>query len=84
MAGSLGVYAQDEVAAEDSTVAKERASRPVKANVKTRTVSGRVMSAATKSPVAGALVSVSGYSGYSALTDEDGTFKFEIDRKSVV
>ncbi len=78
MAGSLGVYAQDEVAAEDSTVAKERASRPVKANVKTRTVSGRVMSAATKSPVAGALVSVSGYSGYSALTDEDGTFKFEI------
>lgn len=78
MAGSLGVYAQDEVSEDSVATAKERVARPAKANVKTKTVTGRVMSAAEKKPVAGALVSASGYSGYSALTNEDGTFTLDI------
>ena len=29
-------------------------------------------------PLGGALVSVSGYDGYSALTEEDGTYKLDV------
>lgn len=78
MAGSLGVYAQDEVTEEGEATAQERVARPAKVNVKTRTVTGRIMSGATHTPVAGALVSTSGYSGYSVLTEEDGTFSLDI------
>ena len=60
MAGALGAQAQEEAG---DSVAVARAHKPAQ-NVKTRPVSGRVYSAVTKTPLAGALVSVSGYSGY--------------------
>lgn len=76
MAGSLGGYAQEEAAAD--TVTASRPASPIKKNVKTRPVSGRVFAVTSGTPLGGALVSVSGYDGYSALTEEDGTYKLDV------
>lgn len=46
--------------------------------VRTRTVSGRVLDAMTRRPMEGAMVSTHGIEGYSALTEEDGTFSMEV------
>ena len=70
MAGTLGGYAQEETAA--------RPASPIKKNVKTRPVSGRVFAVTSGTPLGGALVSVSGYDGYSTLTEEDGTYKLDV------
>ena len=70
MAGTLGGYAQEEAAA--------RPASPIKKNVKTRPVSGRVFAVTSGTPLGGALVSVSGYDGYSTLTEEDGTYKLDV------
>ena len=76
MAGTLGGYAQEEAAAD--TVTAARPASPIKKNVKTRPVSGRVFAVTSGTPLGGALVSVSGYDGYSALTEEDGTYKLDV------
>ena len=73
MAGTLGGYAQEEAAADTVTAAS-----PIKKNVKTRPVSGRVFAVTSGTPLGGALVSVSGYDGYSTLTEEDGTYKLDV------
>ena len=76
MAGTLGGYAQEEAAAD--TVTAARPASPIKKNVKTRPVSGRVFAVTFGTPLGGALVSVSGYDGYSTLTEEDGTYKLDV------
>nr|WP_302309821.1 SusC/RagA family TonB-linked outer membrane protein [Paraprevotella clara] len=76
MAGTLGGYAQEEAATD--TVTAARPASPIKKNVKTRPVSGRVFAVTSGTPLGGALVSVSGYDGYSALTEEDGTYKLDV------
>lgn len=76
MAGTLGGYAQEEAATD--TVTAARPASPIKKNVKTRPVSGRVFAVASGTPLGGALVSVSGYDGYSTLTEEDGTYKLDV------
>lgn len=76
MAGTLGGYAQEEAAAD--TVTASKPASPIKKNVKTRPVSGRVFAVTSGTPLGGALVSVSGYDGYSALTEEDGTYKLDV------
>ena len=76
MAGTLGGYAQEEAATDTGTAA--RPASPIKKNVKTRPVSGRVFAVTSGTPLGGALVSVSGYDGYSALTEEDGTYKLDV------
>ena len=76
MAGALGAQAQEEAAAD--TMAAARPANAIKKNVKTRPVSGRVCSVSSGTPLAGALVSVSGYEGYSTLTGEDGTYKLDV------
>ena len=76
VAATLGGYAQEEMAAD--SVAAARPDRPVKKDVKTRQVSGRVFAVSTATPLGGALVSVSGYDGYSTLTNEDGTFQLDV------
>ncbi len=76
MAGTLGGYAQEETAAD--TVTAARPASPIKKNVKTRPVSGRVFAVTSGTPLGGALVSVSGYDGYSTLTEEDGTYKLDV------
>nr|WP_253270997.1 SusC/RagA family TonB-linked outer membrane protein [Paraprevotella xylaniphila] len=76
MAGTLGGYAQEEAATD--TVTAARPASPIKKNVKTRPVSGRVFAVTSGAPLGGALVSVSGYDGYSTLTEEDGTYKLDV------
>lgn len=76
MAGTLGGYAQEEAATD--TVTAARPASPIKKNVKTRPVSGQVFAVTSGTPLGGALVSVSGYDGYSALTEEDGTYKLDV------
>ena len=79
LTGSMGVMGQEEEEyAEADSVPMARAPRQVKKEVPTRTVSGRVFSVNTATPLGGALVSVSGYEGYSVLTGEDGSYQFEV------
>ncbi len=75
-AGTLGCYAQEDAAAD--SVAADRPASPVKKNVRTRPVSGRVLAVMSGTPLGGALVSVSGYDGYSTLTEEDGTYRLDV------
>ena len=44
----------------------------------TKTVKGRVMSASTGLPLAGAMVSAAQVEGYSTLTGEDGSYKIAV------
>ena len=67
---------KDTVEVGDS-VKKENVSRVWK-NVKTRTIRGKVLSGTDKKPKGGAMVSTHGISGYSTLTEEDGTFKLDL------
>lgn len=73
MAGALVTFAQAEVEA-----AAKPAVQTVKKEVKTRVITGKVYSVSKATPLAGALVSVSGVEGYSALTEEDGSFKLNV------
>ncbi len=50
----------------------------VPAQEATRVVKGRVLDAATQKPLAGALVGASEMTGYSVLTQEDGTYELKI------
>ena len=76
MACSLNVSAQD-VTAEEVV---ETVNRVVssKKQYETRIVTGRVLEATTGSPLSGAMVSVSEMNGYSALTNEDGTYELKV------
>ncbi len=76
MAGYLPGMAQDTVEPDTSGVRQVREVRKIE--VKTRPVQGRVCSISGNVPLAGALVSVSGYDGFSTLTGEDGTFRMEV------
>ena len=77
MAFPVSVVAQD-----DDT--EEEAETTVRAIVKkqkdypTRTVRGVVTDAATKKPIAGAIVRADGIDGYSALTDDDGSYELKV------
>ena len=44
----------------------------------TRTVTGRVVDAATQQPIGGCIVAADGVNGYSGLTEDDGTYKVEV------
>ena len=58
-------------------VAKERTVQQ-RSQYPTREVSGRVLDAATRKPLAGALVSVSEVEGYSVLTDAEGVYQLRV------
>ena len=75
LAGTLPIVAQEPIEADTASV---RMVREQMKNVKKRPVSGRVCSVSGNTPLPGALVSVSGYEGYSTLTGEDGTYRLEV------
>ena len=75
LAGTLPIAAQESIEADTASV---RMVREQLKNVKKRPVSGRVCSVSGNTPLPGALVSVSGYEGYSTLTGEDGTYRLEV------
>ena len=76
MAFPFCAFAQD-----DETDEQEQATRvltPKKKVYATRVVKGRVVDAASKMPVAGAIVKAGGITGYSVLTEDNGTFELKV------
>ena len=75
----LAVVAQDEVMEEevDTTVVR-RIHKTAKKQEPTREITGRVVSQLNHTPLAGVLVQSIAGEGYSALTDEDGTFTLKV------
>ena len=76
MAFPFCAFAQD-----DETDEQEQATRvltPKKKVYATRVVKGRVVDAASKMPVAGAIVKAGGITGYSVLTEDNGTFEIKV------
>ena len=74
----LCVAAQEDETEEQQAESAARVLAPKKKVYETRTVKGRVIDAATKSPIAGAIVKASGVVGYSTLTDDDGSYELAI------
>ena len=72
------ILAQDDETEEEVEVKAPVRKVIVKKNYETRTVSGAVVDAATKKPVAGAIVRAAEIDGYSVLTDDDGTFELKV------
>ena len=79
LAMPLAVVAQDEYDEEevDTTVVR-RIHKVVKKQEPTREITGRVVSQLGHAPLAGVLVQAIAGEGYSALSDEDGTFKLNV------
>ena len=70
------VAAQDDDS-EQLVVKREKNVKPRK-QYPTRVVKGRVLNAATKAPVSGAMVRTAEVEGYSALTRSDGTYEIKV------
>ena len=75
----VGVYAQDEVDVEDEdSVVVEHVRKTVKKQEPTREITGKVVCQQNHAPLSGVLVQSIAGEGYSALTEEDGTFKLKV------
>lgn len=70
-----GFAQEDET--DDVTVTAKKKPVAKKKRYAVRSINGRVTDAANK-PVFGAIVAASGVDGYSALTEEDGSFKLDV------
>ena len=73
----LCASAQDDADGEDETAPKRTIVEKQK-QYDTRTVRGRVIDAATRQVVAGAIVKADGLKGYSTLTEDDGTYELKV------
>ena len=69
--------AQDEDGELSEAPKRERAEKPRK-QYPTRTVSGRVLDATTKTPLSGVMVRVAEVDGYSTLSDDDGSYELRV------
>jgi TonB-linked SusC/RagA family outer membrane protein len=76
MACPQGVFAQDDEPEEE----EEAVVRKVvaKKTYETRTIKGRVIDAVTGLPVSGVIVRAADISGYSVLTEDDGTYELKL------
>lgn len=72
---TLSAHAQVAGNVEDSTTAM---GTRLYSQVAVKTITGRVLSAATKQPLAGTLVSTAEVEGYSSLTREDGVYEIQV------
>ena len=77
MAFPLSVVAQDEETDDEDEVVVRKAT-PKHKQYETRTVKGRVLDAATKQPISGAIVQATDFAGYSVLTEDDGTYELKV------
>jgi TonB-linked SusC/RagA family outer membrane protein len=77
---SLPVFAQSEEDDEEEvqTALKQPARKPLLANYPTVSIKGKVTDQATKLPLSGIQIQALGYSRYTAMTEEDGTFVIKI------
>ena len=76
LAFPVSVAAQDDT--EDEVETAVRVVKKKQKEYETRTISGRVVNAATKAPIAGAIVSADGIEGFSVLTEDDGTYEMKV------
>ncbi|MCR4602863.1 MAG: SusC/RagA family TonB-linked outer membrane protein [Prevotella sp.] len=77
MAFPASTFAQDDLE-EEEVQAPVKIMKVRQKKYETRTVSGSVIDAATKQPVAGAIVRAAEIDGYSVLTEDDGTYKIKV------
>lgn len=70
--------AQDEVAQDDEAAVVQRVRKSNKKTEPTREIRGRVVAQQGHAPLAGVLVQSIAGEGYSALTEEDGTFRLNV------
>ena len=73
----LCASAQDDADEENETAVKRTIVKKQK-QYDTRTVRGRVVDAATRQAVSGAIVTADGLNGYSTLTEDDGSYELKI------
>jgi TonB-linked SusC/RagA family outer membrane protein len=79
MAFPLSVVAQDDDTDEEEVeVAQIKRKITVKKQYETRTVTGKVVDAATQEPISGAIVRSAEIDGYSVLTDDDGAYELKV------
>ncbi len=80
LAFPLSVAAQDDNYDDDEedVPAPVRVVAPRQQTYETRTVSGSIIDAATRQPVAGAIVRAAEIDGYSVLTEDDGTYQLQV------
>ena len=76
MAAPLASFAQDDPDEDEQQV--KRVVAPKQKQYDTRTVTGRVVDAATSEPLAGVLVGAADIDGYSTLTGDDGTYSLKV------
>ena len=75
----MSVAAQDEDTTEEDVIETlARKLMPKQKQYATRTVQGRVVDASTGNPLAGAMVSAADIDGYSALTEDDGSYTLKV------
>ena len=78
-AAPLAGFAQDDIEEEEiDTTAVQRVRKNIKKQEPTREISGRVVAQQGHAPLAGVLVQSVAGQGYSALTEEDGTFRLQV------
>lgn len=73
LCGSMTALAQEPVSGQKENTETQK-------QVPVRTIKGRVLSAATGTPLGGVMVAATGISGYSVLTGEDGTYELKVPR----
>ena len=73
-----GAWAQDEEDTDDEDATVVRTFTVKAKQYETRTVKGRVLDAATRLPISGAIVRAAEVDGYSVLTDDDGTYELKL------
>lgn len=74
----LSVFAQDDETENDEDYLAPKRTLIVKKQYETRTIKGQVINGTTKQPVAGAIVSADGVSGYTVLTNDNGTYELKL------
>ena len=79
LAFPLSVAAQDDLDdEEEGTETSVRKFAVKQRQYETRSIKGLVIDAATRQPVAGAIVRAAEIDGYSVLTDDDGTYELKV------
>jgi len=79
MSAPLPGFAQDEIEEEnEDAAAVQHVRKTTKKQEPTREITGRVVSQQDHAPLAGVLVQSIAGQGYSALTEEDGTFRLNV------
>ena len=78
LAFPLTAVAQDDLDDEEEAEVVARKAAPKQKTYETRIVKGRVVDAVTQQPIAGAIVRAAEITGFSVLTEDDGTYEIKV------